>query len=271
MIKLVTQFDNEKSKLSLATPTCGCCCCCCCCCIVSTFATASISARNFGNYVAENLPNEPKKIETARNFGFWLPLGLLISLGLGLWLAAMIDLDVLIVLIPIGIMYLYVTTSSLKKKINLSGITSRVVFISILLVAFETMGFYVGAFALMYLHLFYLAGAIIISVLLICWAFRKKYDNLEKAEINDNSDEENSSNNQPNEVIDNAQTMKINNNNNNNNSDSDNNLSDTLVQEELSPKIQPQKKNCPNCGGKNAIDNKICIYCSNYFEMDDEK
>ena len=71
MIKLITQFDNEKTKLSLATPTCGCCCCCCCCCVVSTFAAASISARNFGNYVEKNLPNEPKKINTARTFGFW--------------------------------------------------------------------------------------------------------------------------------------------------------------------------------------------------------
>ena len=53
MIKLVSQFDNENSKLSLATPTCGACCCCCCCCIITTIVTASISGRNFGRYLAK--------------------------------------------------------------------------------------------------------------------------------------------------------------------------------------------------------------------------
>ena len=53
MIKLVSQFDNENSKLSLATPTCGACCCCCCCCIITTLVTASISQRNFGQYLAK--------------------------------------------------------------------------------------------------------------------------------------------------------------------------------------------------------------------------
>lgn len=52
MIKLVSQFDNENSKLSLATPTCGSCCCCCCCCLVTTIVTISISSRNFGRYLA---------------------------------------------------------------------------------------------------------------------------------------------------------------------------------------------------------------------------
>lgn len=224
MIRLITQFDNEKSKLSLATPTCGCCCCCCCCCIVSTFATASISARNFGNYVAKKLPNEPKKIKTARNFGFLLPLGLLMSLGLGLgFVEIIIGLDSLIGVITFGIMYLIVMTSSLKKKINLSGITSRVIFFSIFLGVFETLGFFIGMYAIVYLGSLYVVGAIIISILLICWAFGKKYDNLEKLKNSDNVDNENSSNNQTNEVIDDTQTMKINNDN----------LNDILVEEKF--------------------------------------
>ncbi len=123
MIKLITQFDNEKTKLSLATPTCGGCCCCCCCCIVSTFATASISARNFGDYVAEELPNEPKKIKQARRFGFWLPIGLLISLGIGvqpilvIWslLFENYELSIPIVLITIAYLFIMVLDSKYIK------------------------------------------------------------------------------------------------------------------------------------------------------------
>ena len=48
MIKLVSQFDNERSKVSLATPTCAGCCCCCCCCLTSIITVSSLSARNFG-------------------------------------------------------------------------------------------------------------------------------------------------------------------------------------------------------------------------------
>ena len=178
MIKLITQFDNEKSKLSLATPTCGCCSCCCCCCVVSTFAAASISARNFGNYVEKKLPNEPKKIKTARTFGFWFPIGLLISLALGLWIASSIDLNAIFMLVVIGILYLVIMANTLKEKLQLPGIISRVVGFSILLGVFEVIGFFLGMYALIYLTWGYVAGAIIISIFLICWAFGKKYDNL---------------------------------------------------------------------------------------------
>ena len=178
MIKLITQFDNEKSKLSLATPTCGCCSCCCCCCVVSTFAAASISARNFGNYVEKNLPNEPKKIKTARTFGFWFSIVLLISLALGLWIASSIDLNAIFMLVVIGILYLVIMANTLKEKLQLPGIISRVVGFSILLGVFEVIGFFLGMYALIYLTWGYVAGAIIISIFLICWAFGKKYDNL---------------------------------------------------------------------------------------------
>ena len=178
MIKLITQFDNEKSKLSLATPTCGCCSCCCCCCVVSTFAAASISARNFGNYVEKKLPNEPKKIKTARTFGFWFPIGLLISLALGLRIASKINLNAIFMLVVIGILYLVIMANTLKEKLQLPGIISRVVGFSILLGVFEVIGFFLGMYALIHLTGGYLAGAIIISIFLICWAFGKKYDNL---------------------------------------------------------------------------------------------
>lgn len=178
MIKLITQFDNEKSKLSLATPTCGCCSCCCCCCVVSTFAAASISARNFGNYVEKQLPNEPKKIKKARTFGFWFPIGLIISLALGLWLASSIDLNAIFMLVVIGILYLIIMAKTLKEKLQLPGIISRVIGFSILLGVFEVIGFFLGIYAIIYLGWGYVVGAIIISTLLICWAFGKKYDNL---------------------------------------------------------------------------------------------
>ena len=240
MIKLITQFDNEKTKLSLATPTCGCCCSCCCCCVVSTFAAASISARNFENYVEEQLPNEPKKIKHARRFGFWFPFGLLTSLGIGLRLAIAFELNAIIALIAIGIAYLFIVTSSLKKRLNLSGITSRVIGFSILLGIIEVVGFFVGMYALVDLGWFYLAGAVIISILLICWAFGNKYDDLENK----------------NEV------KKI---------DNTNSLTNDLENKEINSYIPKEKKKCPNCGTENAIDNKRCIYCSNFFEKDDEK
>ncbi|MBR3163229.1 MAG: hypothetical protein IKF17_03935 [Clostridia bacterium] len=80
MIKLVSQFDNEKSRISLATPTCcGGCCCCSCCCLVSTIATASISARNFGKLVKEKQPEDNKKIKSAKKIGFVYPITLLFA------------------------------------------------------------------------------------------------------------------------------------------------------------------------------------------------
>ncbi len=258
MIKLITQFDNKKTKLSLATPTCG--GCCCCCCIVSTFATASISARSFGDYVAEKLPNEPKKIKQARRVGFWLPIGLLISLVIGVRLFGNLELNIFIVPITIIIAYLFIMTSVLKKKLNLPGITSMVIGSSILLGIFEVIGGYVEVFASMYLNLFYLIGAIIISSSLIESTFEKKYDNLENTNNADNINSVNIPNNQSIENIDNVQTMK----------DTDN-LTNELVQKKTSSTVQIEKKRCPNCGTENAIDNKVCIFCSNYFKTDDEK
>ena len=254
MIKLVTQFDNEKTKLSLATPTCGCCCCCCCCCVVSTFAAASISARNFGNYVEEQLPNEPKKIKHARRFGFLFPFGLLTSLGIGLWLAESFEINAIIALIAIGIAYLFIVTSSLKKRLNLPGITSRVIGFSILLGIIEVVGFFVGMYALVYLGWFYLAGALIISILLICWAF----GDLENK--NNISNTNNISNNQSDENINDAKKI-----------DNTNNLTNDLENKEFNSNFPKEKKKCPSCGTENAIDNKRCIYCSNFFEKDDEK
>ncbi len=311
MIKLITQFDNEKSKLSLATPTCGCCSCCCCCCVISTFATTSISARNFGNYVAKTLPDEPKKIRAARRFGFWFPFGLLASLGLGLWLVKMMNLNIFI-LIPIGILYLFIMALFLNKKINpsktsgkliflfpvgllvsvglglwlveimkinifivliaigilylcvmvrflnkelsLSGIISRMIFFTVLLGIFEIVGFYGGMIAFVYLTHFYLFAAVAIPILLIAWAFGKKYDVKNSEDIINNS----SSNEQNSESVSNIETMEINTDN-------------LLDKEKLTSDKSHLKKKCSHCGIENDVDNKKCIYCSNLFETDDKK
>ncbi|MBR3210745.1 MAG: hypothetical protein IKF71_02275 [Bacilli bacterium] len=259
MRKLITQFDNEKTKLSLATPTCGCCSCCCCCCIVSTFAAASISARSFGNYAEEKLPNEPKKIKRARRFGFWFPFGLLTSLGISLWLAAELEINAFVAMFVIGITYLIIATSLLKKRLNISGIASRVIIFSVLLCIFEYGGVFVGL-KLVDLGLLYLLGAAIISILLICWAFGKNYDNLKDKNINSNNNKNNKANNQSDEKNIIEKSM-----------DNTNNLINDSEKIESNKNVPKKKKKCPNCGTENAIDNKRCIYCSNFFEKDDEK
>ena len=48
MIRLVNQFDDERTRPTVATPSCGCCCCCCCC-LASSISTTSISALQLGD------------------------------------------------------------------------------------------------------------------------------------------------------------------------------------------------------------------------------
>lgn len=54
MIRLVSQFDNEKMRATVTTPMAGSCCCsscCCCCCVVSTLGSSIVTARNLGKLV----------------------------------------------------------------------------------------------------------------------------------------------------------------------------------------------------------------------------
>ncbi len=61
MIKLVNQFDDQKMRASVATPTCGpCCCCSCCCCIATVLASSIITARNFGGAVDKTYQGKPE-------------------------------------------------------------------------------------------------------------------------------------------------------------------------------------------------------------------
>ncbi|HBY21538.1 MAG: hypothetical protein A2Y24_06130 [Clostridiales bacterium GWE2_32_10] len=85
MIRLVSQFDNEKVRTSVATPTCGGCCSCCCCCIVSTVAFTAITTRNFvkaTEYISEINEDEVKKEKV--KFGilgfFFIPVVIVIMI-----------------------------------------------------------------------------------------------------------------------------------------------------------------------------------------------
>lgn len=92
MLRLVSQFDNEKMRASVATPTCGPCCSCCCCCIVTTLASSIITSRNLGKIVEKqyqdsglSIDQVKKKRTTARVLGFFiLPIAIGIAIGI-LW------------------------------------------------------------------------------------------------------------------------------------------------------------------------------------------
>jgi hypothetical protein len=88
MLRLVSQFDNEKMRASVATPTCGPCCSCCCCCIVTTLASSIITSRNLGKIVEKQYQDSGLSIDqikekktTARVLGFFI---LPITIGI-LW------------------------------------------------------------------------------------------------------------------------------------------------------------------------------------------
>ena len=46
MKRLVTQFDTERTRATVATPTCCCCCCCCVASILTATAVATIDAHD---------------------------------------------------------------------------------------------------------------------------------------------------------------------------------------------------------------------------------
>jgi hypothetical protein len=52
MMRLVTQFDDRRSRATVATPTC---CCCCCCCVASVVSTTVVTVLNVDE-VARSAP-----------------------------------------------------------------------------------------------------------------------------------------------------------------------------------------------------------------------
>ena len=58
MLRLVSQFDNEKARVSVATPTC---CCCCCCCIVTTLTSSIFTSMSLGKVAAKQQPSSEQQ------------------------------------------------------------------------------------------------------------------------------------------------------------------------------------------------------------------
>ena len=181
MIKLVSQFDNENSRPSLATPTCAGCCCCCCCCLITTVAAASISARNFANFVEERLPNDTEKIEVARRFGFFQPIGFIITILSVFWVA--LSVNALFFGLPIvAILYLIITTRKFNEMIELKGIAGNVIgatLIVSLLFAFGVVTSFFLVGNLMDRLWIYFLSAIAICGALVFYTFKKSNKSIE--------------------------------------------------------------------------------------------
>lgn len=52
MIRLVTQFDDNRVRATAATPTCAACCSCCCCCVTTALSSATLTGLSFGRLTA---------------------------------------------------------------------------------------------------------------------------------------------------------------------------------------------------------------------------
>ena len=137
MLRLVSQFDNEKMRASVATPTCGPCCSCCCCCIVTTLASSIITSRNLGKIVEKQYQDSgltadqvKEKKTVARVLGFFiLPISIGILCGilrLGFssgWFEAIVNNPIFTqlpggvsIIIPVILGLVYATIFLLLKK-----------------------------------------------------------------------------------------------------------------------------------------------------------
>lgn len=233
MIKLVSQFDNEKTKLSLATPTCGgCCCCSCCCCVVSTFATASISSRNFGYYVEQDLTNDKEKVNKARKIGFFFPFGLLISLLVGYELSELLNSNIYLIFTMIGIIYLLIMALIIKKIIKGNYLIIMILLL-VMIILYMALSF-LDIVCVMALFPLYTILAIPLAILFVILSFKNKQKKCDS---------------QQNEII-----------NNNYN-----------VSNLIEKTNDFSKKVCKNCGAINDSVNLICIKCLTPFEKDDKK
>ena len=177
MVKLVSQFDNEKTKLSLATPTCG--CCCCCCCIIASITTASVSGRNFGNYVEKELPDEPDKAKLARNLGFWQMIGLSVAFISVWYILSSLSFGAInfVFYLLAGLLYLFFTTSFINKQIKISNIALRVALFTILGCILFIAEFFLGANLIVQEYgWIYLGIVILTSIIGIIFTFKNKKD-----------------------------------------------------------------------------------------------
>lgn len=95
MLRLITQFDNARSRTSLATPTCGPCCSCCCCCIITMISASVITSRNLGKSAQSLQQQTPQAQQSSKANKVWpyvlgallVPASLVASIALLIGLA----------------------------------------------------------------------------------------------------------------------------------------------------------------------------------------
>lgn len=255
MIRLVSQFDNEKARMSLATPTCGCCCsCCCCCCIVSTVVTASISARSFGELVYKTTDSNEKDIKSARKFGYIYPMVVcLMALAIVNILIAPIlgvNYDSSIVLPIIYLVLVCIFTS----LFNLGFSTKKGTFIRMLVFPLVFVALIVADIYLaITFGLFYLIGGIFIDILFVSWSKASYGTNEPPEDLNTEAKNENTI-----ALTKEKSVMNVN-----------TELPKIKLNEECSHIIEDKpKKKCPKCGTGNGLDAKFCLICRHQFEVE---
>ena len=190
MLKLVTQFDSKESKISLATPTCGCCCCCCCCCLISTIIVPVVSARSFAGVWAideeKTVKLYPQGIsqkgiitETGKD-KLAMVLFVLLSFLSAVVIASLVflavflrDLDIMIGLIALGVsggLYWYIFSCLLERGYLAKRIVIRNIITLLIWAALAAGELYVGIFLLLnapILYLILIIAAVIAAITLI--------------------------------------------------------------------------------------------------------
>jgi hypothetical protein len=96
VIRLVTQFDDPRSRAAVATPTCGGCCCCCCCCLATTLAASSYIGMSLRSIATRGKPAEERDARLKRA-SIWAPIVGVIAVGLAAVLALLVGAAVVAV------------------------------------------------------------------------------------------------------------------------------------------------------------------------------
>lgn len=75
MKRLVTQFDEQRTRATVATPTC--CCCCCCCCVASIATVTAVTVLNANELTGQSqMPGTRRSLYSVGAF-LALPLAVL--------------------------------------------------------------------------------------------------------------------------------------------------------------------------------------------------
>jgi len=85
MKRLVTQFDDTRTRATVATPTC----CCCCCCFASIISSTAVTVLNVNELAGQTALPEPRWLYNGAAL-LVLPVAVLLAIGAGL-LFAIVD------------------------------------------------------------------------------------------------------------------------------------------------------------------------------------